>query len=227
MKLRRRATALDPAIAAGRRATAVGRRATTLGLAVALAGLAACGIPADDEPQAIPRQNVPEAVLETTTDTTRPEGQVPGRVYLVQSPDDQPHLVPVERPVAAESATARPTPAAVLEALLQATPDDGERATGITNQIPRATRLASPPEPVAGRLVIDLTSGIYDVQGGNQLAAFGQIVCTVDALDGVDAVLFQVDGEPIEVPRGTRGVLTTDPVTCDTDYGHLLRDAPT
>jgi spore germination protein GerM len=188
--------------------------------ALAALGLAACGIPTDDGPRAISRENVPD--VDTTTEATAPTQSVPGEIFLVQSPDQDPQLVAVERDIPVENPSSSPPPDAVLETLLTATADDQEREAGISNLIPHDTRLASQPEAQGRTLMVDLTRAIFDVVGENQRAAFGQIVCTVDKLGRVDAVRFEVDGEPVEVP--TSSGTTDEPVTCARDYGSLLPD---
>jgi|Tabmets5t2r1_1033131.scaffolds.fasta_scaffold01972_2 spore germination protein GerM len=188
-------------------------------LAVVMLGVAGCGIPTDDSPRAISRENVPDDVADDTTEPTASQSTVGARIYLVQSPDD-PRLVAVERPVpASTSPTAGPDPAAVLETLLTATANPEEQADGITNLIPQDTRLASPPEMARGTLVVDLTNEIFDVEGENQRAAFGQIVCTANRLDGVHFVRFLVNGEPTEVQVDSGA--TGGPVTCADDYERL------
>ena len=187
-------------------------------LAAVMLGAAGCGIPTDDGPRAISRENVPDDVGDATSETTAPQPTVTAPIYLVHSPED-PRLVAVDRRVAASSPSAEPDPAAVLETLLTASANRREQAAGITNLIPEDTRLASQPELARGTLVVDLTSEIFDVEGENQRTAFGQIVCTADAIEGVDAVRFQVQGEPTEaqVDSGTTG----GPVTCARDYERL------
>jgi spore germination protein GerM len=187
-------------------------------LAVVTLGVVGCGIPTDDGPRAISRENVPDDVADDTTETTASQSTVGAPIYLVQSPDD-PRLVPVERPVPAGSPAAGPDPAAVLETLLTATANPREQAEGITNLIPQDTRLASQPELARGTLVVDLTAEIFDVEGENQRAAFGQIVCTANALDDVHFVRFLVQGEPTEVQMDTGA--TDGPVTCADDYERL------
>ena len=156
------------------------RLSASVALALLVLGPVGCGIPTDDAPRAISRENVPDDVADATT---APQETVAGEIYLVQSPDD-PRLVPVERPLPVENGSVSPEPAAALETLLQATADPGERAEGITNLIPDGTRLASQPELAGGTLIVDLTRAIFDVEGENQRAAFGQIVCTADAARG-------------------------------------------
>jgi spore germination protein GerM len=181
-------------------------------------GAVGCGIPTDDGPRAIARENVPEDVVDATSEATASQATVSAPIFLVQSPED-PRLVAVERRVPAGSPSAGPEPAAVLETLLRATANPRERAEGITNLIPEDTRLDSQPELARGTLVIDLTREIFDVEGESQRTAFGQIVCTADALEGVDSVRFQVQGEPTEaqVDTGAEG----GPVTCARDYQRL------
>lgn len=191
-------------------------------LAVVTLGIVGCGIPTDDSPRAISRENVPDDVADDvaddTTETTASQSTVGAPIYLVQSSDD-PRLVPVERRVPAGSPAAGPDPAAVLETLMRATANPQERADGITNLIPQDTRLASQPELARGTLVVDLTSEIFDVEGEPQRAAFGQIVCTANALDGVHFVRILVQGEPTEVQRDSGA--TSGPVTCADDYERL------
>ncbi|MGH9290641.1 MAG: GerMN domain-containing protein [Acidimicrobiales bacterium] len=190
----------------------------SLALAVVMLGAVGCGIPTDDGPRAISGENVAGDGDGVTTETTPPLETVAATIYLVQSPED-PRLLPVDRRVTAGTSSAGPDPAAVLETLLRATANSRERADGITNLIPEGTRLASQPELAEQTLVIDLTRAIFDVEGENQRAAFGQIVCTADALAGVDGVRFQVEGEPrqAQVDSG----VTDGPVTCARDYERL------
>jgi spore germination protein GerM len=198
---------------------------TSLGaaaLAVVALGVVGCGIPTDDGPRAISNENVPDDVADDTTEPTPSQSTVGAPIYLVQSPDD-PRLVDVQRRVpAGSSPAADPDPAAVLETLLTATANPQEQSNGITNLIPEDTRLASQPELARGTLVVDLTSEIFDVEGENQRAAFGQIVCTANRLDGVHFVRFLVAGEPTEVQVDSGA--TGGAVTCADDYKRLLAE---
>jgi spore germination protein GerM len=187
-------------------------------LAVVALGVVGCGIPTDDSPRAISSENVPDDVADDTTEPTPSQSTVGAPIYLVQSPDD-PRLVDVQRPVPASSPAANPDPAAVLETLLTATASPEEQADGITNLIPPDTRLASQPELARGTLVVDLTNEIFEIEGENQRAAFGQIVCTANRLDGVHFVRFLVAGEPTEVQVDSGA--TGGPVTCADDYERL------
>jgi spore germination protein GerM len=201
-----------------RRRPLLATRAALVAIVILVAG---CGIPADDEPRAIPRDNVPGGVIDEESATTVPEGEtVDAEVYLVQGSGSERRLVAVEREAAAA------TPAGVLEALFDVVVDEDEADRGITTLIPSATRLASPPEPPedsGGTLTVDLTPGIFTVQGEGLALAFGQIVCTADALDDVQRVLFQVDGQSTGAIDG-EGAGTEDAVSCS-NYRSLLAPA--
>jgi spore germination protein GerM len=190
-------------------------------LAVVTLGVVGCGIPTDDNPRAISSESVPDAAVDDTTEATASEPTVAAPIYLVQSPDD-PRLVPVGRRVPAGSPGAGPDPAAVLETLLTATANPQEQAEGITNLIPEDTRLASQPELARGTLVVDLTDEIFKIEGENQRAAFGQIVCTANALEGVSLVRLLVQGEPTGVQADSGA--TDGPVSCADDYARLLAE---
>ncbi|MGH9113722.1 MAG: GerMN domain-containing protein [Acidimicrobiales bacterium] len=188
--------------------------ATVAALVGAVVVVGGCGIPADEEPRAIPRDNVPSGVLGDDTGSTVPGGDtVTAGIYLVQTSEEGRQLVEVARQAAAA------TPAGVLEALFDATVSDEEAETGITTLVPSATGLASQPELVDGTLTIDLTEGFSTVQGEGLSAAFGQIVCTADALGDVERVRFEVAGRSTEAIDGDGAA--ADPVSCR-NYSSLL-----
>lgn len=189
--------------------------------ALALAGSAACGVGTDEEPRAIDVENVPGSVADETTTPTARETETSQvvDVWFIRSAEDSVRLEPRQRNVP------RATPRGVLEALLTQTPTEEERADGLTTSLPGSVALVSSPELRSnGVLVVDLTSGIFEIQGETLRNAFGQIVCTVTALDPVDEVVFEVDGEPRQVPDG-ESRQTEDPLRC-ASYDRLLVDAP-
>jgi spore germination protein GerM len=57
------------------------------------------------------------------------------------------------------------------------------------------------------------------VQNEGAWLAFGQMVCTAEALSGVDGVRFTREGERLDAPNG-EGEATTRPLTC-ADYEAL------
>ena len=60
---------------------------------------------------------------------------------------------------------------------------------------------------------VDLDSGMSGIQGDGARLAYGQIVCTADALEGVEGVLFTIEGEPVQPPNG-QGETGSAPLTC-------------
>lgn len=192
----------------------------TAAVAAALA-LGACGVGTDDEPQEISRSNVPEGILGERADvpvTDDSEAGQPVPVWFIQSVENDVELIAVNRYVARP-----PTETGVLEALLEDTPDESERAYDITTAIPSSTILASPPERTGGVLTVDLSDGIREVVAGDELRnAFAQIVCTATEIDGVMAVTFEVEGEPIAALDGN-AAQSRDPLRCE-DYAGLLPD---
>jgi spore germination protein GerM len=189
-------------------------------LAVAAATAAGCGIPADDEPRAISQEQLPDGD-DDSVDNAAGGATDNATVYFTRFDGDRTLIVPVEVPVPVEAATSTPDPATVLETLLIGRPEDLAAAEGLQTKIPPDTALASPPvlQP-DGTLDVDLTSGIFATQADGARLAYGQIACTADALAGVEAVRFRVEGGALQAPDG-EGQSTELPVTCDS-YANLL-----
>ena len=180
--------------------------------------LGACGVPTDDQPRAISREQAPD--LDQGEENTRPAVTDAATLILTRVDGATNFLVPVEEQVPVDTSS-KPTPRTALETLLSYTPDEGLRAEGITTRIPPDTALASPPElGQDGVLVVNLNSNIDHVQAEGSRLAFGQIVCTADAFDEVEAVQFQVEGESRAAPKGD-GEASAGPLSC-TDYDNLF-----
>ena len=198
------------------RARAVACALVVLGLA---AGVAGCGIPADDGPRAIPDEGTPD---DLGADVDVGGGQTAtADLYFTRSDGEEDRLVPVRSEVPSGAGEA-PTPAIVLDELLAGPSAEDE---GLATKLPNATGLASQPELDDGILVIDLNDAISDIQGDGAQLAFGQLVCTADALAGVDGVLFTREGESQPAPDG-EGETDSRPRTCD-DYSNLVDPAIT
>ena len=196
-------------------------------LATAAAGLvvlllAACGVPTDDQPRAISREQAPD-VDEGQTDTS-PAVTDTATLFLTQVDGDTNRLVPVPEQVPVDTSST-PTPRTALETLLSYTPNEAQRAEGFTTRIPPNTALASSPElDEEGVLLVNLNSNIDTIQAEGSRLAFGQIVCTADGFDEVEAVQFQVEGQPRAAPQGD-GETNPGPVTC-LDYANLIDEQP-
>jgi spore germination protein GerM len=188
--------------------------------AAALAALAAlaggCGIPADDEPRTLSPDQVPE----TTVSTLRNSGAQRRSVvlYFVRFDGDRDVLTPVDLEVPVGGESGMPTPSTVLDALLSGVPASVEDAT--VTKIPPGTDLARQPQLRGGTLTIDLDSGISAVQGDGSRLAYGQMVCTVDGLDGVDRVAFEIEGRTVH-PLDGDGDTADGPLTCASYRGVL------
>ena len=189
--------------------------------AAVLAGivlLGACGVPTDDKPRAISREQAPD--LDEGEPDTRPAVTDAATLILTRVNGATNFLVPVEEQVPVDTSS-KPTPRTALETLLSYTPDEDLRAEGITTRIPPNTALASTPElDDHGVLTVNLNSNIDHIQAEGARLAFGQIVCTADAFDGVETVQFLVEGEPRAAPMGD-GEASAGPLSC-TDYANLF-----
>ncbi|MDD9370690.1 MAG: GerMN domain-containing protein [Acidimicrobiales bacterium] len=200
------------------------RRRTALAcLLVLLGASAACGIPGDDGPRAIDREQIP---ANSGADS---DGAGDGRtaladLYFATPGDTIDNLVIVRREVPAGSSTS-PTPSTVLENLLLGPQDDDDpvgdvNLENVVTLIPPETQLASPPELDDGILTVDLNSAINGVQGEGARSAYAQLVCTADALAEVRGVRFTIDGEPVNAP--TAGENSSAPLTCESYANRVL-----
>jgi hypothetical protein len=172
--------------------------------ALVLAGsLAACGIPADSQPQALARKDVPFDLLAPSTTLAAPGtpgARVPINVYLVGITG----LVPVSRGIKA--------PATLSEALsaLLAGPTDVEVTNGLRTAVSGQTTLSAGPVGF-GVGTIDLGAAFGQVGGQEQILAVAQLVFTATTVPGIVKVQFTLGGRPVEVPAGD-GTLTQGPL---------------
>lgn len=187
-------------------------------LVVLLGVSAACGIPADDAPRSISEDKAP-GTMGTGPEVTTDGQTLRAELYFTRFDGRRDNLVPIKRRVPTGGSSSTPTPATVLEALLAGVAED-ESALNVVTKIPADTGLASQPRLDGGILTVDLTEAINGVQGDGARLAYGQMVCTVAALDEVESVLFTVEGEPVPPPTGD-GDTTNVPLTC-ASYAPLL-----
>ena len=184
--------------------------------------VAACGVQLDEEPRALPTEDVPDGLLDPPT--TSPPGS-PGdvlaspeqavSVYLV---DNDGYLVKVRRPVAGPPDVERAV-TSLLSPLSEA-----ERNAGLATAVASTTGLRGVIGPEDGLVTIDLSSAVGDGSPDIVRVALAQLVYTATEVPGVDLVLFQVDGEAREVPTG-QGSSTAEPLS-ELDYRQLLRPPP-
>lgn len=150
------------------------------------------------------RGDVPFGLLR---DTPPPVRQVPSGneelapVFLVYHSA----LVPVSRPVPKGQSSE-----ALTDALVRG-PTDDEASRGLT------TLLTPDTEPSKVRLdgdvaVVELRAPVSPGVPGDRHLAIAQLVYTLTAIDGVDAVRFELGGDSAEVPIGN-GTLTRSAVT--------------
>jgi spore germination protein GerM len=176
---------------------------------VGFAVAAACGVPADDSPQELTADEVPFGLLTTApaTPTTSAGGQR-ADVYFVNAEGE---IVRETRDVEDLSAQT------VIESLLAT--DTSTLPIGISSNIPPDTILLD-SSIEDGVLTVDLSPQFQTIEGNRFNTAAAQIVFTATGVEDVDAVSFQVDGEPITV-GDDEGVAQEEPVD-RMDYDGLL-----
>lgn len=190
-------------------------------LAVALVALATttagCGVQLDDEPRAIATDSIPYGLLEPSTtggETTSTSPAIPTfqetSVFLVDNND---FLVEVRRQLPGE--------VRVAVVSLLTPPTEAEVNGGLRTAIPAGITLRSVAGPEEGLVTIDLTAEAPEGSPDVPRLAFAQLVYTATAVESVDRVLFQVDGQAREVPTG-EGQSTAEPLS-RTDYRQFER----
>ncbi len=179
----------------------------------ALAVLAGCGVPAGGEPTTIASTDVPYGLASpspTPMTTSPPEAKVDtSRVHWVTAANT---LVPRVREVSGASRRQR---LAYLLDQLAAGPSAEERDEQLSTALPPEVRI-SVTALDDGTATIDLDGFTEAPVGGAGRRAVAQIVLTATSVPGVDSVLLELAGEPIEAPLPA-GELTDRPLT-EQDY---------
>lgn len=166
------------------------RLAALTALVVLAAGTAACGLPEDDT--ARPLEPDGSEILSDDTAPTTP-GQQAARTVVLYFVENE-NLVRQERP------SDRPAePAAVLRSLLEGVTAD-EKNADLTSAIPPETELRSVEVGEDDVLTVDLGPQMTTITSTSELTAYAQIVFTATGLEGVGAVRFRIDGEPVDAP---------------------------
>ena len=202
-----------------------GRRVRALAVLALLAVLTGCGVPTGGEPSTIAATDVPYGLAEPApapTPTSPPEAVADAsRVHWVTAADT---LVPRVREVS--GTTPRRRLADLLEQLA-AGPTSDERDEQLSTALPpeirlRVTRLDGGTATIGADALAEAPAGV----AGRRAVA--QVVLTATSVPGVDAVLLELAGEPIEAPLPD-GELTDRPLTAQ-DYAAAtapaMLDAP-
>jgi spore germination protein GerM len=173
--------------------------------AAALVALTACGLPAEDRPRGI-------AALPTATPSadTRPDRPTQATVFLVQDG----RVAGVRRVVPAPAGLAQR-----LDALL-AGATAAEARAGLRTALPTGVGVAT-ATAARGVAVLELPPELVEAGTEQQILALAQLVFTATELRTISSVRFQVEGEPVAVPRAD-GSLATEGVG-RADYLTLLR----
>jgi spore germination protein GerM len=180
-------------------------RATALATAaVALLAAAGCGLRADERPQPIPRERLSPKLFEEGSEI--PRGASSADIFVLTNQAGTTRLQPVTVPVAANQSRER----VVLEALLAWTPTTTSGTSPRQfSRIPSGTALRDVRRE--GRvLTVDLSD--FPIAGSGQAQAAAQIVYTADRIEGIDAVIFLVDGKAVAIPLGESSSTPGDPV---------------
>jgi spore germination protein GerM len=177
--------------------------------AVLIAILAGCGIVAEKQPREVQPPPGPYGALASSRPSTAEPGSVQELLYFTKDGV----LVPVTRKVRGE-----PTPTDLVRDLF-AGPTESERAQGIGSAL-SGTELASDIRIVNGLATVNLVATPEGTGRSDEILAYAQIVCTLDARPAVTSVTFTRQGAPIGVPRAT-AELSDGPFTT-ADYASLI-----
>ena len=174
---------------------------TALGVTV----LTGCGVDLESSPQVVSIPPLTAVTSEPSADSTG----VGVSLWFLQDG----RLVPVERAATAAD------PATAL-ALLAEGPAPEEVAAGLSTALPPQPLDVVEPDvdDATTVLTVAVTPALTGVAGEQQLRAVAQVVWTATAFDGVGAVRFTRDGDPLEVP--TDEGLTDAPVDRE-DYASV------
>ena len=181
-------------------------RITSIAVAAALvAVLAACG----DDDEGSTASTTTSTASETTTSSTAPAEQHEVRAYFLRDERVGP---------TARQATGEAVAAGALEGLLTG-PTETEQQMGFSSAIPAGTELLGVVIE-DGVATVDLSAEFGS--GGGSASMMGrvaQVVFTLTQFPTVDAVSFELDGEPVTA-LGGEGLLLEEPQT-RADWEHL------
>lgn len=171
--------------------------------------LHACGVAAEDQAKRVDDESVPFDLLapptvpEPTTTTTSPPNTTTVQLYFVIGEA----LVQVDR----ELLPPVSPPRLIVE--LGAGPTSREARRGVTTFLPQGSGVDG-VRVTGGIASVALGEEFLAVPTEDQRLALAQLVFTLTGRPGVGRVVFTINGEPTDVPRGD-GTLTSDSVSRD------------
>lgn len=199
--------------------------AAVVTVAAVIGGATACGIPADDEPRAIPVEALPSNLSgrqPTTTTTVDGASAQQETIYLVRTGTTLDGSGESLEPVVISLRNPEPDqlPRLVIERLIATKPDEAG-LSGLTNPVPTDTKVLE-AKVDAGVLDLDLSASLANVESALQRLALAQIVFTATDITSlsISSVRFRIDGQPVAVPVEVGTVPAGQPVS-RTDYPRL------
>ncbi len=191
----------------------IGRRpVAALGAVVLALAVVGCGVPTDAQPRQVDPDQVPFDLLDPDQRSAADESTTGNATIFLVDSDGQ--LVERRRRVPDGNDVV-----GVITALL-AGPGRTESTLGLRSAVPSGTILLGVVGPDNGLVTLDLSATVADIPRQDQRAALGQLALTAIAIDGVNSVLFALNGEAQPVP-GADGQLTDEPLVAS-DLRELL-----
>lgn len=180
-------------------------RSAVAALALALA-CSGCGLSSDRAPRPLEAQELSAA---PAGPTLRP-GASSTTLYLVRDAA----LAPVTRRTASTG-----SPRTALQLLLRGA-SPGESVQGLGSALGPEAVLLDGVEVDGAVVTVPLAGATAGLGRNDEVLAYAQVVTTLTALPGIDAVRFVRDGQPLSVPRAD-GELSDGPLS-RRDYAELL-----
>jgi spore germination protein GerM len=186
------------------------RRLAVAAAASVVAALAGCGVATEGSPTVADDGSVPFSLLETPTTATTLTPEVPA-VEVEVCFHEADRVVPVTR-------RSRSASLAALVDIYIDGPTADERRRGVTTALFDESVVEEVTS--AGGIATVVLSPEFTEPGTPARDIVAEIVCTFTRRSGIGQVAFEVDDEPIAVPKAD-GSLATDPVSRD-DYASLF-----
>lgn len=198
-------------------------------LRIALVGLVlvglstGCGVATDGSFDAFSDGEIPFGLADPATTTTTAPTTVPATTAspsTVVDPLTKVTLCFVKADLVLEverRLPSRPSTTEVIRLLLEG-PAANPVEDGLRSALPAGS--VGEVRVVGGVAVLAVNPTFRELAAKEQTLAIAQLVCTLTAQRGVGQVSFEIDGQPVEVPRGD-GTVTTLPLSRD-DFTELL-----